>query len=95
MTFIQFVKKGSSFTKAKPKHGLSTVAWLATQRLVFLPLYGKWWIQQTSRRIFLLFLLLYCLQIVNLSIYFNHIFKDNEFEVKKKSSNNTYYFVFN
>nr|XP_012150394.1 PREDICTED: putative homeodomain transcription factor isoform X2 [Megachile rotundata] len=33
--------RGSSFPKAKPKHGLTTVACLALQRLLFLPLYKK------------------------------------------------------
>lgn len=74
---------GSSFPKAKPKHGLSTVACLALQRLLFLPLYRKWWIQQTSNRIFALFLLLYSLQVVNLFLYYIHGNRENETEVCK------------
>ncbi|KYM79292.1 Putative homeodomain transcription factor [Atta colombica] len=62
--------RGSSFPKAKPKHGLLTVACLAFQRLLFLPLYKKWWIQQTSYRIFVLFLLLYSLQTINICLYY-------------------------
>ncbi|XP_034181176.2 putative homeodomain transcription factor [Osmia lignaria lignaria] len=73
--------RGSSFPKAKPKHGLSTVACLALQRLLFLPLYRKWWIQQTSLQIFILFLLLYSLQLINMCIYFCHMSKDNESDV--------------
>ena len=73
---------GSSFPKAKPKHGLSTVACLALQRLLFLPLYRKWWIQQTSLKIFILFLLLYSLQLINMSIYFCQMMKDNESDVR-------------
>ncbi|XP_063992480.1 protein phtf isoform X2 [Diachasmimorpha longicaudata] len=61
--------RGSSFPKAKPKHGLITVTWLAIKRLVLLPFYKNWWTQQTSRRIFCLFLLLYSLQILNVIIY--------------------------
>lgn len=72
---------GSSFPKAKPKHGLSTVACLALQRLLFLPLYRKWWIQQTSLTIFTLFLLLYSLQLINMGIYFCQMAKDNESDV--------------
>ncbi|XP_015117165.1 putative homeodomain transcription factor isoform X2 [Diachasma alloeum] len=61
--------RGSSFPKAKPKHGLITVTWLAVKRLVLLPFYRNWWTQQTSGRIFCLFLLLYSLQILNVVIY--------------------------
>ncbi|XP_006618551.1 putative homeodomain transcription factor isoform X2 [Apis dorsata] len=73
--------RGSSFPKAKPKHGLSTVACLALQRLLFLPLYRKWWIQQTSLKIFTLFLLLYSLQLINMCIYFCQMMKDNESDI--------------
>ncbi|KAF3428730.1 hypothetical protein E2986_10823 [Frieseomelitta varia] len=73
--------RGSSFPKAKPKHGLSTVACLALQRLLFLPLYRKWWIQQTSLTIFALFLLLYSLQLINMCICFCQMTKDNESDV--------------
>ena len=72
---------GSSFPKAKPKHGLSTVACLALQRLLFLPLYRKWWIQQTSLTIFALFLLLYSLQLISMCICFCQMAKDNESDV--------------
>lgn len=77
--------RGSSFPKAKPKHGLSTVACLAFQRLLFLPLYKKWWIQQTSYRIFLFFLLLYSLQAVNLSLYYIYVNRENEAEIVSMS----------
>ncbi|XP_050445564.1 protein phtf isoform X1 [Cataglyphis hispanica] len=77
--------RGSSFPKAKPKHGLSTVACLAFQRLLFLPLYKKWWIQQTSYRIFLFFLLLYSLQVINLSLYYIYTNRENEAEIVSMS----------
>lgn len=64
---------GSSFTKAKSKHGFITVARLATLRLLFLPLYAKWWVQQTSGRVFSLFLLLYLSEFVNIAVYFYNI----------------------
>ncbi|KAG5883618.1 hypothetical protein JTB14_005750 [Gonioctena quinquepunctata] len=44
--------RGSSFTKTKPKHGFIKVTKLATSRLMLFPLYGKWWIKQTSRYVF-------------------------------------------
>ncbi|XP_032666157.1 putative homeodomain transcription factor isoform X2 [Odontomachus brunneus] len=77
--------RGSSFPKAKPKHGLSTVACLAFQRLLFLPLYKKWWIQQTSYRIFVLFLLLYSLQVVNIFLYYIYANRENEAEIVSMS----------
>ncbi|XP_031841863.1 putative homeodomain transcription factor isoform X2 [Nomia melanderi] len=73
--------RGSSFPKTKPKHGLSTVACLALKRLLFLPLYRKWWTQQTSLKIFTLFLLLYSLQLINMCIYFYQMSNDNESDV--------------
>ncbi|XP_011630278.1 putative homeodomain transcription factor [Pogonomyrmex barbatus] len=77
--------RGSSFPKAKPKHGLSTVACLAFQRLLLLPLYKKWWIQQTSYRIFVLFLLLYSLQAVNIFLYYVYANRENEAEIVSMS----------
>lgn len=58
------------------------MACLALQRLLFLPLYRKWWIQQTSLKIFTLFLLLYSLQLINMCIYFCQMMKDNESDVR-------------
>ncbi|XP_011151703.1 putative homeodomain transcription factor isoform X3 [Harpegnathos saltator] len=77
--------RGSSFPKAKPKHGLSTVACLAFQRLLFLPLYKKWWIQQTSYCIFVLFLLLYSLQVINTFLYYIYANRENEAEIVSMS----------
>ncbi|KAK5650035.1 hypothetical protein RI129_001064 [Pyrocoelia pectoralis] len=61
--------RGSSFTKAKPKHGIITVARLASLRFLLLPLYSKWWVEQTSGKIFLLLLSLYILQLFNIAVY--------------------------
>ncbi|KAG8267060.1 regulation of nucleic acid-templated transcription [Homalodisca vitripennis] len=62
--------RGSSFTKAKPKHGFLTVIRLAVLRLLFLPLQSAWWAQQTSYIVFGALLLLYILQIINMILYF-------------------------
>ncbi|XP_058810861.1 protein phtf isoform X2 [Phymastichus coffea] len=70
--------RGSSFTKTKPKHGLGTVVYLAVQRLLFLPFNAQWWIQQTSTRIYIFFLLLYGLQMLNIYIYLNYYLKEND-----------------
>ncbi|KAF6213885.1 hypothetical protein GE061_011610 [Apolygus lucorum] len=61
--------RGSSFTKAKPKHGILTVTRLGLMRLVFLPIYRKWWCHQTSGKLFLALLLLYILQVLNVGAY--------------------------
>lgn len=61
--------RGSAFTKAKPKHGLVKVTRLAICRLVFLPLYSRWWAQQTSPKIYGFLLVLYFLQLFNTGLY--------------------------
>ena len=61
--------RGSSFPKAKPKHGLIYLSQLCLVRLLFLPFYRHWWMRQTSVGIFQLLLVLYGFQIVNMAIY--------------------------
>jgi hypothetical protein len=63
---------GSSFSKAKPKQGFMTVTKLATLRCLFLPLYSKWWMQQTSVSIFILMFCLYISQLMNIAIYYEN-----------------------
>lgn len=46
-----------------------TVARLGTLRFLFLPLYSKWWVEETSGRGFALLLCLYFLQLINLAVY--------------------------
>lgn len=61
--------RGSSFPKAKPKQGLTTVLKLALLRYLLLPLYARWWVRQTSPKIFSGLLVLYTLQLFNLGVY--------------------------
>ncbi|KRT81525.1 hypothetical protein AMK59_5142 [Oryctes borbonicus] len=61
--------RGSSFTKAKPKHGFLTVAQLATLRLIFLPYYSKWLVRQISKKVYLTILTLYILEILSIILY--------------------------
>ncbi|XP_058829601.1 protein phtf isoform X2 [Topomyia yanbarensis] len=61
--------RGSTFPKAKSKLSILTVIYLAAVRLLFLPIYARWWVQQTSPRVFFLLLSLYLLQMINLGIY--------------------------
>lgn len=77
---------GSSFPKAKPKQTLLTVLRLAVLRLFLLPIYAKWWVEQTSPKIFIFLLALYVLQLFNWGIYSYNIRKtDYEAEVNKQS----------
>jgi hypothetical protein len=61
--------RGSSFPKAKPKQSLLTVLCLSVVRCIFLPIYSRFWIQQTSPGIFVILFLMYLLQMINWSIY--------------------------
>lgn len=74
---------GSSFTKAKPQHGFIKIARMATLRSIFLPLYAKWWMRQTSTRFFSFILFLYLVQMVNIIIFYtySHKFSLNNSEV--------------
>ncbi|GAB0086776.1 Protein phtf [Sergentomyia squamirostris] len=70
--------RGSSFPKAKPKQSLLTVIRLAILRLLFLPLYAKWWVEQTSPRVFAFLLGLYLMQMFSWGVYsFNVNHKDH------------------
>ncbi|KAK7603173.1 hypothetical protein V9T40_003172 [Parthenolecanium corni] len=68
---VCYLKFGSAFTKAKPKHGFLTVTRQAVLRLFLLPFYYQWWICQTSSRIFIALLVLYGLQLLNTFLYFS------------------------
>ncbi|XP_050073672.1 protein phtf [Anopheles maculipalpis] len=61
--------RGSTFPKAKSKLSILTVLYLAALRILLLPVYARWWVQQTSPGVFLLLLMLYLLQMLNLAIY--------------------------
>lgn len=61
--------RGSSFPKAKPKQSLLTVLRLSVLRFLLLPIYAKWWVEQTSPKIFGFLLFLYVLQMFNWAVY--------------------------
>ncbi|XP_045483772.1 protein phtf isoform X3 [Harmonia axyridis] len=73
--------RGSSFTKAKPQHGLITVAKQATLRCLLLPFFAKWWIQRTSKTEFGIFLSLYLLLWTNITIYFVQRHSSKEIDI--------------
>lgn len=65
--------RGSTFPKAKPKQSLFTVLYLSILRYFFLPLYAKWWVKETSAKVFVILLLLYLVQMMNWAIYSLHV----------------------
>lgn len=65
--------RGSTFPKAKPKQSLLTVLYLSVLRYFLLPIYARWWVKETSAKIFVLLLSLYLLQMVNWAIYSIHV----------------------
>uniref|UniRef100_A0A8P4GIN5 Putative homeodomain transcription factor 2 n=1 Tax=Dicentrarchus labrax TaxID=13489 RepID=A0A8P4GIN5_DICLA len=59
--------RGSAFAKAKPESPWTSLTRKGIVRVVFFPFFYRWWIQVTSRAIFLLLLALYLLQDVILT----------------------------
>ncbi|KAM6961785.1 protein PHTF2 isoform 2-T2 [Tautogolabrus adspersus] len=55
--------RGSAFAKAKPESPWTSLTRKGIVRVVFFPFFYRWWIQVTSRAIFLLLLALYLLQV--------------------------------
>ncbi|XP_050297480.1 protein phtf [Anthonomus grandis grandis] len=70
--------RGSSFTKAKPQHGILKVTRLATVRSIFMPLYAKWWIHQTSVKFFTFLLFLYSMQFFNIVMFYMYSSSSSE-----------------
>ncbi|KPP70808.1 putative homeodomain transcription factor 2, partial [Scleropages formosus] len=54
--------RGSAFAKAKPESPWTSLTRKGIVRVVFFPFFFRWWIQVTSRAIFILLLLIYLLQ---------------------------------
>lgn len=44
--------RGSTFPKAKPKQSLLTVLYLSFLRFFLLPIYSRWWVEETSPLVF-------------------------------------------
>uniref|UniRef100_A0A671F5R5 Putative homeodomain transcription factor 1 n=1 Tax=Rhinolophus ferrumequinum TaxID=59479 RepID=A0A671F5R5_RHIFE len=62
--------RGSTFAKAKPEIPWTSLTRKGLVRVVFFPLFSRWWIQVTSLRIFVWLLLLYLMQVIALVLYF-------------------------
>ncbi|XP_048863647.1 protein PHTF2-like isoform X3 [Brienomyrus brachyistius] len=63
--------RGSAFAKAKPESPWTSLTRKGIVRVVFFPFFFRWWIQVTSRAIFLLLLLLYLLQVAAAALFLN------------------------
>uniref|UniRef100_A0A667XHW9 Putative homeodomain transcription factor 2 n=1 Tax=Myripristis murdjan TaxID=586833 RepID=A0A667XHW9_9TELE len=61
--------RGSAFAKAKPESPWTSLTRKGIVRVVFFPFFYRWWIQVTSRAIFLLLLALYLLQVAAVILY--------------------------
>ncbi|XP_058481055.1 protein PHTF2-like isoform X2 [Solea solea] len=61
--------RGSAFAKAKPESPWTSLTRKGIVRVVFFPFFYRWWIQVTSRTIFLLLLALYLLQAAAALLY--------------------------
>lgn len=70
--------RGSLFPKLKSKQSLLQVLYLSVLRYFFLPLYSKWWIKETSGKVFIVLLTIYFLQMINWALYSVHMKKYSE-----------------
>ncbi|XP_019947891.1 protein PHTF2 isoform X3 [Paralichthys olivaceus] len=61
--------RGSAFAKAKPESPWTSLTRKGIVRVVFFPFFYRWWIQVTSRAIYLLLLALYLLQLAAAVLY--------------------------
>lgn len=64
--------RGSTYSKLKPKQSLIQVLYLSVLRYFFLPLFSRWWIKETSAKVFIVLFVLYFLQMINWAIYSIH-----------------------
>ncbi|XP_015208135.1 protein PHTF2 isoform X3 [Lepisosteus oculatus] len=62
--------RGSAFAKAKPESPWTSLTRKGIVRVVFFPFFFRWWIQVTSKAIFLLLLFLYLLQVAAAVLFF-------------------------
>ncbi|XP_066524556.1 protein PHTF2-like isoform X1 [Hoplias malabaricus] len=63
--------RGSAFAKAKPESPWTSLTRKGIVRVVLFPFFFRWWIQVTSKPIFLLLLSLYLLQVVAAVLFFS------------------------
>lgn len=59
---VPLLPPGSTFSKAKPESPWTALARKGLVRVLLFPFFFRWWVQVTSRPIFLAILLLYFMQ---------------------------------
>ncbi|KAJ6657940.1 hypothetical protein lerEdw1_001730 [Lerista edwardsae] len=62
--------RGSTFAKAKPEIPWTSLTRKGLVRVLFFPFFSQWWIQVTSRTIFMWLLALYLLQVLAVALYY-------------------------
>ncbi|KAM4796716.1 protein PHTF1 [Rhinophrynus dorsalis] len=62
--------RGSTFAKAKPESPWTSLTRKGLVRVVFFPLFSKWWMQVTSPCVFVWLLILYLMQVIAIVLYF-------------------------
>ncbi|XP_071114739.1 protein PHTF2-like isoform X2 [Haliotis cracherodii] len=73
--------RGSTFSKAKPKVSWTSITGNAIIRALLLPVYFRWWVQQSSVLFFLFLLYLYTQQLVTMVVYFSTVGEITEDEL--------------
>ncbi|XP_067665289.1 protein PHTF2-like [Haliotis asinina] len=73
--------RGSTFSKAKPKVSWTSITGYAIIRALLLPVYFRWWVQQSSVLFFLFLLYLYSQQLVTMVVYFRTVGEITEDEL--------------
>ncbi|KAK7091644.1 protein PHTF2-like [Littorina saxatilis] len=62
--------RGSTFTKTKPQVPWIYITRKAIVRVLFFPFYYRWWVLQSSRKVYYILFTLYLLQVITALIYF-------------------------
>ncbi|XP_025088883.1 putative homeodomain transcription factor 2 isoform X2 [Pomacea canaliculata] len=65
--------RGSTFTKTKPQVPWIYITRKAFVRVLFFPFYYRWWVRQTSWKVFIALLFLYIMQVVTTTVYFRNV----------------------
>ncbi|XP_060066833.1 protein PHTF2-like [Ylistrum balloti] len=65
--------RGSTFSRAKPQVSWTNITLKAIVKVVFFPLYHKWWLQQMPLKMFVFLMVLFVMQVISLIIFFRNV----------------------
>ncbi|XP_033727837.1 putative homeodomain transcription factor 2 isoform X2 [Pecten maximus] len=65
--------RGSTFSRAKPQVSWTNITLKAIVKVVFFPLYYKWWLQQMPLKMFVFLMVLFIMQTISLIIFFRNV----------------------